>query len=85
MTLSNQDTSVVYALCQTKLVNAGLETTFKEILHFERQDVIELHARFVEHTNTDETTNQGIAFEETLGVFLIERKKLTRTRLVSYL
>lgn len=76
---------MVYALCQTKLINASLETTFKEILHFERQDVVELHARFVEHTNTDETTNQGIAFEETLGVFLIERKKLTRTRFVSSL
>jgi len=64
-------------LGQTKLVNASLQTTFEEILHLEGQDVIELHAGLVEHTNTDETTDEGISFEETLGIFLLEGEKFT--------
>ena len=68
---------MVDALCETKLVNAGLEAPLQEILNLKGEHVIEFHAGFIKHTNTDETTNEGIAFEEALGVFLVESKKLT--------
>lgn len=77
MTLADQDTGVVDGLGETELVDTGLETTLHEILNLQGQDVIELHAGLVEHTDTDETANEGISFEETLGVLLIESKKLT--------
>lgn len=77
MTLADQDTGVVDGLGETELVDTGLETALQEILNFQGQDVIELHAGFVEHTDTDETANEGISFEETLGVLLVKSKKLT--------
>ena len=77
VTLLDQDTSVVDRLGETELVDTGLETALQEVLDVQGQDVIELHARLVEDTNTDQTANQGITFEETLGVLLVEGKKLT--------
>ena len=75
--LADQNTGVVDGLGEAELEDAGLETALQEIFDLKSQDVIELHAGFVEHTDTDETANEGIAFEETLGVTLIEGKKLT--------
>lgn len=75
--LADQDTGVVDGLGQTKLPDAGLEAALQEILDLEGQDVIQLHAGLVKNTDADETANEGIAFEETLGVLLVEGKKLT--------
>ena len=75
--LADQDTGVVDRLGEAELVDEGLEAALQEILSLQGQDVIELHAGLVEHTNTDEAANEGIAFEETLGVLLVEGKKLT--------
>lgn len=75
--LANEDTGVVDGLGEAELVDAGLETTLKEILGLEGKDVIELHAGLVKDTDANETANEGIAFEETLGVLLVEGKKLT--------
>jgi hypothetical protein len=75
--LTDKDTGVVNRLGEAKLVDAGLEATLQEILKLQGQHVIELHAGLVENTDTDKSSNQGIAFEETLGVLLVECKKLT--------
>ena len=77
MTLTDEDTGVVDGLGEAELVHAGLETTLQEVLDLEGQDVIELHAGLVEDTDTDQTANESIALEETLGVLLVESKKLT--------
>ena len=77
MTLLDQNTGVVDGLGQTELVDASLETTLQEVLNLQGQHVIELHAGLIEDTNTDQTANEGIAFEETLGVLLVEGEKLT--------
>lgn len=77
VTLADQNTGVVDRLGKTELPDTGLETALKEILDLKSQDVIELHAGLVKDTDTDETSNEGIAFEETLGVLLVEGKKLT--------
>lgn len=75
--LADQDTGVVDGLGETELVDAGLEAALQEILNLQGQDVIELHAGLVEDTDTHETANQGVTFEETLGVLLVEGKQLT--------
>jgi hypothetical protein len=75
--LLDQDTGVVDRLGKAKLVDAGLETALKEILDVEGQDVIELHAGLIEHTDADQTANQGVTFEQTLGVLLVEGEQLT--------
>lgn len=81
VTLSDEDTGVVDGLGETKLVDTGLETSLKEILDLQGQDVIELHAGLVEDTDTDKSSNEGIAFEKTLGVLLVEGKKLSLWKL----
>ena len=63
MALLDQDTSVVDGLGKTELVDASLEPAFQEVFDAKSQDVIELHARLVEHADTNKTANQGIAFE----------------------
>lgn len=47
MTLTDQDTSVMDRLGQTKLEDLGLETTFQEIFDLEGKYVIELGLFFV--------------------------------------
>lgn len=75
--LADEDTGVVDGLGETELVDTSLEATLKEILDLQGEHVIELHAGLVEHTDTHETANQGVAFEETLGVLLVEGEQLT--------
>lgn len=77
MALADEHTSVVDGLGEAELVHAGLETTLQEILGLQSQHVIELHAGLVEHTDTNQAANERIAFEQTLGVLLVEGKKLT--------
>ena len=69
--LADEHTSVVDGLSKTKLVDAGLKTALQEILDLQGQDVIELHAGLVEHTDTDKTANKGVTLEEALGVLLV--------------
>ena len=64
-------------LCQSELIHTCLQASLQEILNLERQDVIELHAGFIEHTDTNETSNEGIAFKETLRVLFIEGEEFT--------
>ena len=75
--LADQDTGVVNGLGEAELVDTGLEAALEEILDLEGKDVIELHAGLVKDTDADETANEGIAFEQTLGVLLVEGQELT--------
>lgn len=77
VTLFDQDTGVMDGFGEAELVDTGLKTTLQEILHLQGQDVIELHAGFVQHTHSHETSDEGIAFEESLGVLFVKGKKLT--------
>ena len=81
MALADEHTSVVDRLGEAELVDAGLETALQEVLNLKGQDVIELHAGLVEHTDTDETANEGVTLEEALGVLLIKSQERTARRL----
>lgn len=75
--LADEDTGVVDRLGEAELEDLGLETALKEVLGLEGKDVVETHAGVVEHTNADETTDKGVALEETLGVLLVELQEVT--------
>jgi hypothetical protein len=77
VSLPDENTGVMDALGETELVHTSLKATFQEVFDLQGEHVIELHAGFVEDTDTDETANEGIAFEEALGVFLVEGEQLT--------
>ncbi|KAB8356546.1 hypothetical protein FH972_024129 [Carpinus fangiana] len=78
--LLDQHTGVVDGLGEAELVDTGLQAALQEVLDLEGQHVIELHAGLVEHTDTHKTANERVAFEETLGILLIEGQKLTVVR-----
>ena len=59
------------------LEHLRLQPAFQEILDFQCQYVIETHASLVEHTNTDESTDECVTLEKTLGVLVIELEQLT--------
>lgn len=77
VTLADEDTGVVDGLGKAELVDTSLETTLQEVLDLKGKDVIELHAALVEDTDTDQTANERIALEETLGVLLVKSEELT--------
>lgn len=58
--LTDQDASMMVALGETELENLCLETSFQEIFNFQTQNVIELHSRLIQDTNTNQATEQGI-------------------------
>ena len=59
---------MVDGLSQTALEDLSLETTLQEVLNLEGQHVIETHTGLVEHTNANETTNEGVTLEQTCQV-----------------
>lgn len=75
--LADEDTGVVDRLGEPELVHTRLQAALQEVLDLEGEHVVELHARLVEHANADQTANERVTFEETLGVLLVERQKLT--------
>lgn len=58
--LTDENASVVIGLGESELEDLSLQATFQEIFDFKTQNVIELHAGFVQHSDTNETTQQGI-------------------------
>lgn len=77
MPLADEDTSVVDALRQTALEDLGLKSSLQEVLDLESQHVIEAHFGLIEHTDADQSSNQSIAFEQTLGVLSFQLEEFT--------
>lgn len=75
--LADEDTGVVDRLGEAELEDLGLEAALEEVLGLEGEHVVETHARVVEHTDADETTDERVALEETLGVLVVELEELT--------
>ena len=75
--LADENTSVVDGLGQAALEDLSLQATLQEVLDLQGQHVIETHAGLIEHTNADETANEGVTLEETLRVLVIELEQLT--------
>lgn len=67
----------VRAIPSDEVQLTGLQTTLQEVLGLEGKHIIELHARLVEHADTHQTANQGVALEEALGILFVEGEKLT--------
>ncbi len=61
--MTDEGTSVVDRLGQTKLEDLGLKTTLKEVLNFKTQNPIELHLILFQHTNADETTEKCVTWQ----------------------
>jgi hypothetical protein len=62
---------------ETQFKYLSLQSPFQEIFDFESKYVIQFHAGFVEDTNSNETTDQGVSFEKTTRVSFCRTKLMT--------
>ena len=63
MSLTDQNTGMMDRLGQSKFEDLSLETTFQEIFDSQTQNVIELHAGFIQYSDTDQTTNECVTWK----------------------
>ena len=77
MSLTDQHPSMMDGLGQPALEDLRLQPPLQEILNLEGQHVIQPHALFVQHADTDQSTNEGVSFEETFGVLGFEFKEFS--------
>lgn len=77
MPLTDEHTGVVNALSEAALEDLSLQTTLQEILNLQGQHVIETHASFIKHTDTNKPTDKGVTLEQTLGILFIELEQFT--------
>jgi len=78
VTLTNEDASVMDRLGETEFENLRLQAALEEVFDAKTQNVIEFHFRFVQNSDPDQTAEKGVAFEESPGVFLLEREQDAR-------
>lgn len=62
MPLADKDTGMVDTLSKAKLEDLCLQPPLQEIFNLQTQDVIELHLALIQHTDSHQTSQQGIAW-----------------------
>lgn len=77
VSLRNQDSSVVNRLGQTQLVDLGLQSSFQEIFDLQSQDVIQLLLVFGQDTNSHQSSDQSITFEQSLWVLFVSGQQIS--------
>ncbi|KAH3668641.1 hypothetical protein OGAPHI_002395 [Ogataea philodendri] len=77
VSLGDQDSGVVDGLGKTKLENLGLQSSLKEILNLQGQNVIQLHSVFWQDTDSDQSSDQGVTFEKSLRVLLVSGQQVS--------
>jgi hypothetical protein len=77
VSLSDQDSSVVNGFGETEFEDLGLESSFHEIFDFKSEDVIKFHVLFIEDTNSHQSSEKGVTFEEPLWVFVFKGQQVS--------
>ncbi|KAH3660611.1 hypothetical protein OGATHE_004943 [Ogataea polymorpha] len=77
VSLGDQDPSVVNGLGKTKLENLGLQSSLKEVLNLQGQNVIQLHLVFWQDTDSDQSSDQGVTLEKSLLILLVSGKQVS--------
>lgn len=62
MPLPDEDTGVMDGLGKTSLEDLGLQAALQEVLDLQTEHIIKLHLLLIQHSDTDQTTKEGIAW-----------------------
>lgn len=62
--LADKDAGMVDTLGEAELEDLRLQPPLQEIFNLQTQDVIELHLALIQHTDSDQTSQQGIAWTQ---------------------
>jgi hypothetical protein len=76
--LADENAGVMDGLGEAALEHLGLEAALEEVFDLERKDVVETHARLVEHADAHEPADERVALEQPLRVLVVELEQLTR-------
>lgn len=77
VSLSQEDTGVVHRLGHVLLDEHGLEASFHELVKGQTENIIELSLAFLEETESHNSSDEGITFELSSWIVLIEGEQLT--------
>ena len=75
--LSDHDSGVMNGLGELSGSNDGLESSLHELVDSQSEDVIELLLVRFEEAELDDSSNEGVTFEESLWVSLLEGQELS--------
>jgi hypothetical protein len=75
--LSDEDSSVVDRLGESRLEDLSLESSLHEVLGLEGKHVIESHSGLVKHTDSHKSSDERVSLEESLGVLGLELEELS--------
>lgn len=60
VSLTDENTGMMDTLCKSKFEDLGLKTPLQEVFYSQAQHKIELHFGFIKHTNSYQSSQQGI-------------------------
>lgn len=62
MSLPDENAGMMDRLGKTSLKDLGLQTALQEVLDFQTEHVIKLHLFLIQHSDTNQTTKERIAW-----------------------
>jgi hypothetical protein len=71
---------MVDGLGQTSLEDLSLKATLHEVIDLQAEHIIKLSLALIENTKTMKASDQSRTLEKSLGIFLVQSKKLTSER-----
>jgi hypothetical protein len=70
--LANKHSGVMDTPGHASFKDLSLQSPLHEIFNLQGQHVIQSHPGFIQHTDANQTTNEGIAFKQTFGILCLE-------------
>jgi hypothetical protein len=77
VSLSDEDSRVVHRLGEVLSDDNSLESSLEELLDGKTEDVIELSLALLEQAELADSSDEGITFEKSSGIALIESEELS--------
>lgn len=77
VSLANEDSGVVDGFGETDLPDLGLESSLQKVLDLQTQNVIELVLRVIQHSQSMQTSEDGISLKEATRILLVEGEELS--------
>merc|ERR1739847_121946 len=77
VSLSDEYSSVVDRLGETELEHLGLESSLHKVLNLQTENVIELHVLLIENTDSHQSSEEGVTFEQSLWVLVLEGEQVS--------
>ena len=77
MSLSDENSGVMDRFGESGFEDLGLQPSLEEVLHLEGEDVIQSHPLLVQHTDSDQSSDQSVSLEQSLRVLLLQFKQFS--------